>query len=278
MTSAAIVGAAQASYGRRRDDCATTQALLGEAFTLAIEQSGLQRHEVDGLAVSSFTLGPDHAVDLAWKLGLELRWIMEDTNGGASGLNMLQHAVRAVEAGDASSVVVLAGDIFHRGSFRHLVVNYNLVTQTHLAPIPHGGPNVLFAHLTRRHMELHGLVRADYGRVAMAQRTWAARNPNAVYRQPTTLEDYLAAPVVAEPLHRYDCVPVVSGADATVVRAPNEECASAGFRHCTTRTNRRETVYRPDLREWPTTSGRLRVPDPRTSTSVPCMTTIPRWS
>jgi acetyl-CoA acetyltransferase len=38
-----------------------------------------------------------------------------------------------------------------------------------------------------------------------------------VYREPLTLEEYLAAPMVAEPLCRYDCVPVVSGADALVV-------------------------------------------------------------
>jgi acetyl-CoA acetyltransferase len=157
--------------------------------------------------------------DLAWRLGLELRWIMEDTNGGASGLNMLQHAIRAVEAGDADTIVVLSGDTFNRMSFRDLVDNYNRATRDHLAPIPHGGPNALFAHLTQRHMERYGLERADYGQVVLAQRGWAALNPGAVYREPLTLQEYLEAPAVAAPLHRYDCAPVVSGADAIVVRA-----------------------------------------------------------
>jgi acetyl-CoA acetyltransferase len=44
-------------------------------------------------------------------------------------------------------------------------------------------------------------------------------NPAAVYRKPLTLEEYLAAPIVAEPLGLYDCVPIVSGADAVVVAA-----------------------------------------------------------
>ena len=35
---------------------------------------------------------------------------MEDTNGGASGVNMLQHALRAIEAGDAETIVLAAGD------------------------------------------------------------------------------------------------------------------------------------------------------------------------
>jgi acetyl-CoA acetyltransferase len=73
--------------------------------------------------------------------------------------------------------------------------------------------------LTRQQMERYGLERADYGRLAVAQRRWAGLNPGAVYRDPITLEDYLAAPIVVAPLGRLDCVPVVSGADALVLRA-----------------------------------------------------------
>ena len=59
--------------------------------------------------------------------------------------------------------------------------------------------------------------RRDYGALCVAQRAWAAKNPSAVYRDPLTIEDYLAAPMVAEPLGRFDCVPVVSGANAVIV-------------------------------------------------------------
>jgi acetyl-CoA acetyltransferase len=72
-------------------------------------------------------------------------------------------------------------------------------------------------------MKARGLARSDYGRVSVSQRAWAAANPGAVYRERLTLEEYLAAPFVADPLVRYDCVPVVSGADAVVVTgAPAE--------------------------------------------------------
>jgi acetyl-CoA acetyltransferase len=73
--------------------------------------------------------------------------------------------------------------------------------------------------LTKRHMAAHGLRREDYGHVVVAQRAWAAANPGAVYRTPLTLEEYMNAPIVAEPLSIYDCVPVVTGADAIVVGA-----------------------------------------------------------
>jgi acetyl-CoA acetyltransferase len=142
---------------------------------------------------------------------------MEDPHGGAAALNLLQHALRAVEAGEAANVVLLAGDHFLPGDFDRLVSHFNRATSEHLAPIPTGGPNAHFALVTLRHMARHGLDRRDYGVVAVSQRSWAAHNPGAVYREPLRLDEYLAAPVVAPPLGRYDCVPVVSGADAVLV-------------------------------------------------------------
>lgn len=212
-----IVAAAESPYSRHPPAAMTTEWLLADAFLRVLACAGIERREVDGLGLSSFTFAPDHVADLAFRLGLRVRWLMEDTNGGASALNMLQHAIRAVEADDARVIVLLAGDHFPRDAFRALVNNYNRATAEYLAPIPTSGPNAVFAHLTLRHMAQRGLERADYGRLVIAQRSWAGRNPGAVYRDPLTMEEYLAAPVVASPLHRYDCVPVVSGADAIVV-------------------------------------------------------------
>jgi len=211
------VAAAESPYTRHPSEDTTTEQLLADAFLRVLAAGGVDRRAVDGLGVTSFTLVPDHVADLAWRLGIRPRWLMEDTNGGAAALNMLQHAIRAVDAGDARTIVLLAGDRFDRESFRRLVDTYNRATVDHVAPIPTGGPNALFAHLTRRHMAAHGLTREDYGRLVLAQRRWAAQNSGAVYREALTMEEYLAAPVVADPLHRFDCVPVVSGADAVIV-------------------------------------------------------------
>jgi acetyl-CoA acetyltransferase len=214
---AVITGAAETAYQRHPAPGVTTERLLAGAFGGALRSAGTSPAEVDGLGVSSFTLAPDSAIDLAWKLGVRLRWLMQDTNGGASALNLLQHAVRAIQAGDAATIVLLAGDRLLPEEFERLRDCYNSATRDWLAPLPFGGPNTLFSFVTQRHMTAHGLGREDYAQIPLAQRRWAARNPGAVYRSPLALEDYLAAPMVAEPLCRYDCVPVVSGADAVVV-------------------------------------------------------------
>jgi acetyl-CoA acetyltransferase len=221
-SNAVIVGAAESPYSRHPPEGTTTESLLADAFVGVLEATGIRREEVDGLGVASFTLAPDRAIDLAWKLGVRPRWLMDDGNGGASGIQLIQHAMRAIDAGDAETVVLLSGDHFTREDFTALVDDYNRTTAQYLTGIPHGGPNALFAMLTRQQMEAHGLERADYGRIAVAQRRWAGLNPGAVYRDPITLDDYLASPAVVEPLHRLDCVPVVSGADALVLRGPGE--------------------------------------------------------
>ena len=67
--------------------------------------------------------------------------------------------------------------------------------------------NTAYAMLTQRQMKTFGLEKSDYGEMAIAQRQWAALNPYAVYRTPLTMDEYLAAAMVASPLNRYDCVP-----------------------------------------------------------------------
>ncbi len=227
---ALIVGAFEAPYSRHPPQGRDTHAVLAEAMVGALADAGIEAADVDGLGVASFSLAPDHAIDLAWRLGLRPRWIMEDPHGGASAINLLAHAVRAVEAGDAETIVLLAGDHLDRAAFSRLVANYNRATAAHLAPLGYTGPNALFALLTSRYAEARGLGREDLGCIPVAQRAWAAKNPGAVYREPLTMAEYLAADPVATPLTRYDCVPVVTGADAVVVTARTDGRPAARVR------------------------------------------------
>ena len=219
--NAAIIGVGQSAYTRRPEAGQTVLHFMRDAVVAALSDAGLQPPEIQGFAVSSFSLAPDTAVDLAWKLGLSLRWIVQDTNGGSSAMNMLGHALRAVETGAAETVLVLAGDATGLAGYAKVAANYNTVTQKHLSPLGHGGPNGVYALVTARQMKAYGLEKSDYGQIAVAQRRWAALNPSAVYRTPLTMDEYLAAPMVADPLCRYDCVPVVAGAQAIIVASPD---------------------------------------------------------
>lgn len=217
--STAIVGVGRAAYTRHPAGDVTTLGLLAKAARSAVADAGLRWSDVDGLAVASMSLLPDHAIDVAWHMGLSLRWIEDCSVGGASGVHMLDAAVTAIETGRANAVVVVAGDHFSKESFAGHASSFNSATRDHLAPLEFGGTNALFAMITSRQMTEFGLERSDYGRLVVAQRLWASRNPDAVYRNAMTLDDYLRARPVAPPLTIFDCPPVVSGAEAFVVVA-----------------------------------------------------------
>ena len=259
----------------------TTLSVLADAGRRALASAGLTPRDVDGLAVASFSLGPDHAIDLAWRLGLRVRWLMDAHTGGAAGIDMLQHARRAVEAGDADTVLILAGDVLSDAAFKRLVDEYNTATRDHLRPIPTGGPNALFALLTQEHMKRHALTRADYGAIVVAQREWARLNPAAVYRSRLTLDDYLAQPYVAEPLCRYDCVPIVAGADAVVVvgqqtaGGPGVRVAAVGALH--NDDHQEVDGLETDCGSSHRRSGRRRATGLRRSIWSRSTTTIPPW-
>ncbi|HEY4138634.1 MAG TPA: thiolase family protein, partial [Casimicrobiaceae bacterium] len=222
----AIIGVGQSKYARRPEPGQTTHTFIRDAVIAALADAQVDARDVDGMAVSSFSLAPDTAVDLAWRLGLSLKWLLQDTNGGSSSMNMLNHALRGIETGAASVTLVIGGDATGLAGYGKIAANYNIATREHLAPLGHGGPNGVYSLVTTRQMKKYGLDKSDYGRMAIAQRQWAAMNPFAVYRTPLTMEEYLAAPMVADPLTRYDCVPVVAGAQAIVLahpdRAPKE--------------------------------------------------------
>jgi acetyl-CoA acetyltransferase len=79
-------------------------------------------------------------------------------------------------------------------------------------------------------MDVYGLRREHYGQLVIAQREWAALNPGAVYRKPLTMREYLEAPLIADPLGLYDCVPVVAGANAIVVAGSGRASSTTAVR------------------------------------------------
>jgi acetyl-CoA acetyltransferase len=217
----AIIGVGQSKYARRPEPGQTTHTFIRDAVIAALADAQVDARDVDGMAVSSFSLAPDTAVDLAWRLGLSLKWLLQDTNGGSSSMNMLNHALRGIETGAAKVTLVIGGDATGLAGYGKIASNYNIATREHLAPLGHGGPNGVYSLVTTRQMKKYDLDKSDYGRMAIAQRHWAAMNPFAVYRTPLTMDEYLAAPMVADPLTRYDCVPVVAGAQAIVLAHPD---------------------------------------------------------
>jgi acetyl-CoA acetyltransferase len=80
-------------------------------------------------------------------------------------------------------------------------------------PMPVGA----YAMAATRHMHQYGTTAEQLAEVAVATRAWAALNPKAYYRDPITITDVLASPMISSPLHLLDCCLVTDGGGAVVV-------------------------------------------------------------
>ena len=71
----------------------------------------------------------------------------------------------------------------------------------------------------QHHFHRYGTTREQLGWVALNGRRHAARNPDAIHRDPMTMDDYLGARMISEPLGLFDCDVPADGAHAFVVSA-----------------------------------------------------------
>ncbi|HET7880364.1 MAG TPA: thiolase family protein [Acetobacteraceae bacterium] len=223
---------------------------LGSALRMLLEASGLEKRQVDGLCLSSFTLAPDGPAPFTQYIGLSPRFLEFLPTGGACGVMALRRAARAVQCGDAEVVACVAGDTNGPDSFRDLVAQFSSFSRDCVWPYGAGGPNASFALLTEHAMRCTGATREDFGKLCVAQRRWAQRNPLALLRGELTLQAYLDARPIATPLHLYDCVMPCAGADGFLVmrRARAEALGLKGVRILA--TIERHNAYPDDPIQW----------------------------
>lgn len=190
---------------------------IGRALSALIKQTGLRPADIDGLSVSSFTVSPDTAIGLTQHFGLSPRWLDTVPLGGASGVVALRRAARAVQAGDAEFVACVGADTNYIDSFRRSLSSFSRFAQDAVYPYGSGGPNANFALITKNYMNKFGAMREDFGKICVAQRDNALSVPHALMKKKLTLNDYMSARPISDPLHLFDCVMPCAGAEAFLV-------------------------------------------------------------
>jgi acetyl-CoA acetyltransferase len=111
----ALVTPVSLGYARQSEHSA--RWFIGSVLRELIAAAGIDKRDVDGLAVSSFGLAPDSVSFLAQHYDMTLRWLEQLPFGGASGVIALRRAARAVQNGDADIVACIGGDTSAQGSF-----------------------------------------------------------------------------------------------------------------------------------------------------------------
>jgi acetyl-CoA acetyltransferase len=190
--------------------------LATDAARRALADAGLSPRDVDGVASSGLT--PYLPTLVAHSLGIEARWVDATMVGGCSNLVHLRHAIAAIQAGQCEVVLIAHGESGRSGvggpMFRPSPGSWQGQFE-----LPFGivGPMTLLNLGALRFLRDRGLDVTTLAEVVVAQREWATRNPRALRRDPITVDEALAAPMVAYPFTRPMCCVTTDAGGAVVV-------------------------------------------------------------
>jgi acetyl-CoA acetyltransferase len=226
LIKAAITGIGISRVGRKT--MLSPISMFADAALAAIADAGLTRDDIDGISTYPGTqmniggyapVGASDAIDI---LGLKVNWYSGAQEGPAQIMALIT-ATMAVETGRARHVLVFrslnessaqlngrkgigAGDERIDGWPSWLVP---------MGAVSAGNWAAMFAS---RRMHEHGLTREQLGTQAVWQRACAQHNPNAVmHGKPLTMDEYLSARMISEPLCLFDCDVPIDGAVAMIV-------------------------------------------------------------
>jgi len=212
----AIVGVAESDLGVVGPDRTAIQ-LQAQAAKAALGEAGLAAHDVDAV----FSAGGDSwapTLQLAEYLGIHPRWSDSTNIGGSSFDSHVGHAVTAIQRGQCEVALITYGSTQRSSRSRTLgrsgeVRGPDQFERIWGLPLPVGA----YAMAATRHMHQYGTTPEQLAEVAVATRHWASLNPNAFYRDPISIADVLASPLISTPLHLLDCCLVTDGGGAVVV-------------------------------------------------------------
>ncbi|MGY4972880.1 thiolase C-terminal domain-containing protein [Streptomyces nigrescens] len=200
----AVAGVALSDCGRV--DQATPYALHAQAARRALADSGLDRSVIDGFASAGLgTLAP---VEVAEYLGLHPTWVDSTSVGGATWEVLAAHAADAIAAGHANAVLLVYGSTARADiKAKRRTSNLSFGTRGPLQfEVPYGHTLIAkYAMAARRHMHQYGTTLEQLAQVAVQARANAAANPDAMYRDPITVDDVLGGPVIADPFTKLHC-------------------------------------------------------------------------
>ncbi len=216
---ACIVGAFEHPIRKAPDK--TVAQLHAECARGALADAGLSLEDVDAYfcAGDAPGMGPTSMVDY---LGLRVRHVDSTDTGGSAYLVHVAHAAQAIAAGKCNvALITLAGR--PRSEASSGVAPRVVSATTPDAPweMPYGPVTVnMYALAAARHMHEYGTTPAQLAWIKVAASTHAQHNPNAMLRDVLTVDDVLASPMIADPLHKLDCCVVSDGGGALVVVRP----------------------------------------------------------
>ena len=194
--------------------------MASEAVFLALKDAEIKPAEVDacffanGFAARLFgdmTIGQN----VFWELGINKIPVVNVENACTSGSTAFYLAYNMVAAGQADIVMVAGAEKMYVPELG-LINSGETELETQLGLVASAG----FALRAIRHMNEFGTTPQQLAQVAVKNRRHGQLNPFAQFRQPITVEEVLASPMIVDPFTRLQCCPNADGAAAAIVCSP----------------------------------------------------------
>ncbi|MDI6028814.1 thiolase family protein [Corticibacterium sp. UT-5YL-CI-8] len=207
-----IAGVGHTAYGKQpgRDRV----SLIVEASRNALIDAGVDKAVVDGVLVKMANSEPSflYGQRVAEALGIRPKVGGSLDQGGAANAALISYASMAIDAGMMEIAIVCFGDNPRTG-------NRQVYARPRGDDAVYGFYSTAagYALIHQRYKQQYSVPDAHIGAVAVTVRDHGARNPNAQLKLPLTLDAYLDAPYLIEPMRRDDCCLVSDGAAAVIV-------------------------------------------------------------
>jgi len=230
MLRASITGIGMSQLGRNTHRPCIQ--LLADAALEAMADAGLTRDDIDGLTTypgkADHTPGmsPLGCTEVREALGLKTRWHSSSSEGPAQ-MSPLMIAAMAVSTGQARHVLCFRAltESSSQSPTRRASVAAGRGTRiggwfSWLLPMGALSATTWAAQFAQRRMYEFGATREQIGVQCVLQRANAQHNPRALFNgKPMSMEDYLNARMISDPLGMFDCDIPIDGACVVIVSA-----------------------------------------------------------
>src|SRR3984885_2121982 len=214
---AAIAGVgATPYYFRGQSHPQTIYELIGKAVLAAVADAGITLDDVDGFAFFAAGFDPGTITEQLGIRRITFSHIVSGFGGGMAGV--LDLASMGIEAGRAKTILCIGASQQVGRRYGQALANFGATPENVFHRV--AGlfrPGQALALSAKRHMHLYGTRREAFAEIVMASRIAASTRTTAIRRKPLTLDEYMASPMLADPMCRLDFCLETDGALAYVV-------------------------------------------------------------
>ncbi len=218
----AIVGTGQTYHKSHRPDV-NGQELINEAVQRALKDVDLTIKDIDAVVIGNM----DHFEGInyvdCWSVdgsGGTMKPVIKLTTGGTTGSTLAIGGYHLVASGFFERVLIIG---WEKNSESDTTGAITTAFDPVWDRLVFAGAISGLAAEAQAYMARYGATEKDAARVSVRDRKHACNNPHAQLRREITIEDVLASPMLADPIHLLDVCPRTDGACAVIMAG--EDCA-----------------------------------------------------